>query len=166
MQTILCENHLFGSRLFGFSELHLALLGSSTPLPGQSWGPDGTQNPPKATPKLDQKWFQKGIQFWSALGPILGLVLGPKTGGQGEPIFDVFRSGSRAPFWPYLDFILAPSWPLLGSSWAQLGPSWPHLGPILVSSWPSWPLLSPSWCPLGPVLSFCLSVCLLYRQLI
>ena len=62
-------------------------------------------------------------------------------------------SCSRAPFWPYLGLILAPSWPLLGSSWPHLGPSWPHLGPILVSSWPSWPVLAPSWPLLGPVLA-------------
>ena len=42
MQTVTYENHFFERRLFGLSELHLALLGSSRPLPGQSWGPDGT----------------------------------------------------------------------------------------------------------------------------
>ena len=31
---------------------------------------------PKATPKLDQKWLQKGTQFWAPLGPILGVILG------------------------------------------------------------------------------------------
>ena len=59
MQTVLCENHFFESRLFGLSELHLALLGSSRPLPGQSWCPDGTQNLLKNYPKLDKKWVQK-----------------------------------------------------------------------------------------------------------
>ena len=73
----------------------MALLGSSRPLPGQSWGPDGTQNPPKATPKLDQKWVQKGIQFWAALGPILGSVLGPKTVSSGGHIFQGFSVKSR-----------------------------------------------------------------------
>ena len=91
MQTVLCENHFFDSRLFGLSELHLALLGSSRPLPGQFWGPDGTQNRPKATPKFDQKWLQKGIQFWAALGLILGSVLGPKSRPLGGHIFKVFR---------------------------------------------------------------------------
>ena len=62
-------------------------------------------------------------------------------------------SCSRAPFWPYLGLILAPSWLLLGSSWPHLGPSWPHLGPMLASSWPSWPFLAPSWPLLGPVLT-------------
>ena len=91
MQEVLCENHFFESRLFGLSELRLALLGCSRPLPGQSWGPDGTQKTLKATPKLDQKWLQKGIQFWAALGPILGSVLGPKTGAPGGHIFQVCR---------------------------------------------------------------------------
>ena len=90
MQTVLCENHFFESRLFGLSELHLALLGSSRPLLGQSWGPEGTQKVPKAPPNLDQKWLQKGIQFWAALGPILGSVWGPKTEGSEGPFFQVF----------------------------------------------------------------------------
>ena len=95
MQTVLCENHFFDSRLFGLSELHLALLGSSRPLPGQFWGPDGTQKLPKATPKLDQKWIQKGRQFWAALGPILGSVLGPKTCAHGGHSFQGFSVKSR-----------------------------------------------------------------------
>ena len=90
MQTVLCENHFFESRLLGLSELHLPLLGSSRPLPGQSWGPDGIQKLPKATPKLDQKWLQKGIQFWAALGPILESVLGPKTVSSGSPLGGTF----------------------------------------------------------------------------
>ena len=65
----------------------------------------------------------------------------------------VFRSVSRAPFWPYLGLILAPSWPLLGPSWPHSGFSWLHLGPILASSWPSWPFLAPSWPLPGPVLA-------------
>ena len=65
MQTVLCENHFFDSRLFGLSELYLALLGSSRPLPGQSWGPDGTQNPPKSDPKIAPKMGPK-------IDPILG----------------------------------------------------------------------------------------------
>ena len=55
MQTALCENHFFESRLFGLSEFHLALLGSSRPLPGQSWGPDGTQKTPRSNPKSAPK---------------------------------------------------------------------------------------------------------------
>ena len=153
MQTVLCENHFFESRLFGLSELHLALLGSSRPLPGQSWGPDGTQKPPKATPKLDQKWLQKGIQFWAALGPILGSVLGPKTVSSGGHIFQGFSEWLQSP-------LLAPSWLHFGSFLASLGllwgPTWPllaYLGPILAPSWPSWPFLSPSWSLLGLVLA-------------
>ena len=95
MQSVRCENHFFDSRLFGLSELHLALLGSSRPLPGQSWGPDGTQKLPKATPKLDQKWVQKGSQFWAALGPILGSILEPKTMVCGGHIFQDFLIKSR-----------------------------------------------------------------------
>ena len=77
-------------------------------------------------------------------------------------------SCSRAPFWPYLGLILAPSWPLLGSSWPHLGPSWPHLGPILglllallaglgallASSWPCLGRLSCTWPHLGPWVSW------------
>ena len=137
MQTFLCENHFFESRLFGLSELHLALLGSSRPLPGQSWGPDGTQNPPKATLKLSQKWVQKWIQFWLLLDPFWGPFWGLKRRGARDPFSRFFRGGSRAPFWPYLGLILAPSWPLLGSSWPHLGLFWLHLGPILVPSRPS-----------------------------
>ena len=160
MQTVLCENHFFESRLFGLSELHLALLGSSRPLPGQSWGPDGTQNRLKSDPKIGPKMSPKMDAILSSSWANFGVILGPswllpglswfRPGGT---FFKVFRIVSRAPFWPYLGLILAPSWPLLGSSWAQLGPSWPHLGPILASSWPSWPFLAPSWPLLGPVLA-------------
>ena len=110
MQTVLRENHFFGSRLFGLSELHLALLGSSRPLPGQSWGPDGTQKPLKTTPKFDQKWVPKLIPFWGALGPILGPILGPKMEGWGGRFFKVFSEWLRS-------FLLAPS----ALSWAHLG---------------------------------------------
>ena len=92
MQTVLCENHFFQCRLFGLSELHLALLGSSRPLPGQSSGQDGPRKTPKSDPKLHQKGLQKGSQFWAALGPILGSVLGPKTCPFGGHTFQVFRS--------------------------------------------------------------------------
>ena len=131
MQTVPCENHFFESRLFGLSELHLALLGSSRPLPGQSWGPDGTQNPPKATPKLDRKWVQKGIQFWAALGPILGSVLGPKS-ARGAHFSRFFGVSPEPPSGP----ILASFWLLPGLSWAHLGPNLAPLGPILASFWP------------------------------
>ena len=93
--TVLCESHFFESRLFGLSELHLALLGSSRPLLGQSWGPEGTQKVPKAPPNLDQKWLQKGIQFWAALGPILGSILGSKTRRLGGTHFQGFSVKSR-----------------------------------------------------------------------
>ena len=84
MQTVLCENHFFESRLFGLSELHLALLGSSRPLPGQSWGPDGTQKTPKSDPKigpkrapkrelvLDCSWTHFGVRFGPQKGSLRG----------------------------------------------------------------------------------------------
>ena len=87
------------------------------------------------------------------MDPFWGPFWGPKRCDPVGLFFNVFPGGSRAPFWPYLGLILAPSWPLLGSSWAQLGLSWPYLGPILASSWPSWPFLAPSWPLLGLVLA-------------
>ncbi len=75
MQTVLCENHFFEHCLFGLSELHLALLGSSRPLPGQSSGPDGTRMTPKSDPKIGPKrapkrdpilsssWTHFGVRF-------------------------------------------------------------------------------------------------------
>ena len=96
---------LFRNRLFGLSELHLALLGSSIPLPGQSWGADGSQKTLKSGPKLGQKWVQKGIQFWVALGPILGPVLGPKKRRSAGPFFGVSRDGQRHHLHQHLDSI-------------------------------------------------------------
>ena len=84
MQTVLCENHFFESRLFGLSELHLALVGSSRPLPGQSWGPDGTQNRLKSDPKIGPKmgpkmdpilgcsWTHFGVHFGAQNGVLRG----------------------------------------------------------------------------------------------
>ena len=98
MQTVLCKNHFFESCLFGLSELHLALLGSSRPLPGQSWGPDGTQKPPKATPKLDKKWLQKGIQLgcsWTRFGFRFGAQNVCARGALGGHIFQGFSVKSR-----------------------------------------------------------------------
>ena len=77
MQTVLCENHLFGSRLFGFSELHLALLGSSRPLPGQFWGADGTQKPPKSDPKMAPKMSPKMDLILGSSWTYFGVILGP-----------------------------------------------------------------------------------------
>ena len=144
MQTVLCENHFFDSRLFGLSELHLALLGSSRPLLGQFWGPDGTQNRPKSDPKMAPKMSPNMDPILGSSWTYFGVILGPswllpglscfRPGGR---FFKVFRSVSRAPFWLHLGLILAPSWPLLGSSWPHLGSSWPLLGLILASSWPS-----------------------------
>ena len=50
------------------------------------------KRPPKATPKFDEKWIQKGVHFWAALGLLLGSVLGLKTRPLGGHIFQVFRS--------------------------------------------------------------------------
>ena len=92
--------------VFLFSELHLALLGSSIPLPGQSWGPDGSQKTSKSGPKFGQKLVQKGIQFWAALGPILGPVLGSKTVGLGGPFFNVFFSKIKTSLETFVFFML------------------------------------------------------------
>ena len=141
-REVLCENHFFEICLVGLSELHLALLGSSRPLPGQSWGPDGTQNPPKAAPKLGQKWVQKGIQFWVALGPILGSVLGSKTEGWAGPFFGWLQE-------PLSGLILASFCLLPGLSWVHLGLLLASLGLILASFWPHLGPLGLSWRPLG-----------------
>ena len=125
---------------------------------GPRWHPKSAKNEPKIGPKICPK-----------IDPILGLLLdqfwgpfwGPKLADKGEPFFDVFRSGSGAPFWPHLGLILPPSWPLL-RSWPLLALSWPHfglilalltsLGALLASSWPclgplscTWPHPGPSW---------------------
>ena len=112
---------LFCNRLFGLLELHLVLLGSSRPLPGQSWGPDGSQKTSKSGPKFGQKWVQKGIQFWIALEPFLGLVLGSKTVSSAGTIFQCFSGWLQSS-------LLAPSWLHFGSFLASLGfllgPTW------------------------------------------
>ena len=78
---------------------------------------------------------------------------GPKRRDPGDRFFKVFRAGFRAPFWPPLGLVLAPSWPILDSSWPHLGPSLPHIGLILALSWPCWPLLAPTWPCLGSILA-------------
>ena len=79
--------------------------------------------------------------------------MGPKTGGLGEFFFHVFRSGSRAPFWPHLflaslGLILAPSGPLLALSLLHFGlilAILASLGALLASSWPCLGPLSCTW---------------------
>ena len=80
MQTVLCENHFFASRLFGFSELHLALLGSSRPLLGQSWGPDGTQKTPKSDPKIGPKMTPKREPVLGRSCTHFGVLFGAQNG--------------------------------------------------------------------------------------
>ena len=83
MQTVLCENHFLECRLFGLSELHLALLGSSRPLPGQSWGPDGTQNPAALPLGSQRSRTQTPFSRWRrlAVAEIHG-VESPKPGAE------------------------------------------------------------------------------------
>ena len=114
---------------------------------------------PKATPKLHQKWVQKRIQFWAALGPILG----PKTMSSGGGIFQGFsgwlQSPILAPSWPHFSSFLASLGLLLGSTWPILASSGPHvglilallafLGALLASSWPCLGSLSCTWPHLG-----------------
>jgi hypothetical protein len=57
----------------------------------------------------------------------LWFILGPKTVSSGGHIFQGFSEWLQSLFWFHLGFILAPSWPLLGSSGAQLGLSWTYL---------------------------------------
>ena len=127
---------LFCNRLFGLLELHLVLLGSSRPLPGQSWGPDGSQKTPKSGPKFGQKWVQKGIQFWIALGPFLGLAV-----SSAGTIFQCFSGWLQDPF-------LVPSWSHFGSFLVSLGLLWG----------PTWPLLALSWPHFGFILAFLASL--------
>ena len=90
MQTVLCENHFFESRLFGLSQLHLALLGSSRSLPGQSWCPDGNQNGLKRDPKSILKMCLKMDPIlgpsWATFGAHFGAQNGVPRGG----IFSMF----------------------------------------------------------------------------
>ena len=146
MQTVLCENHFFESRLFGLSELHLALLGSSRPLPGQSWGPDGTQNRPKRDPKSGSK-----------MGPKMDPILGPSWVTFGA----YFGTQNRFLRWTHFSMFFGvapepPSGPILAlfwlhpaRSWVHLGPFSAPLGPILVSFWSHLGPLGLSWRPLG-----------------
>ena len=93
MQTVLCESFFFESHLFGLSELHLALLGSSRPLPGQSWGPDGTQNrlkrDPKSGPKMGLKMDPILDPFWATFGAHFGVQNGVPRGGTFSMFFGV-----------------------------------------------------------------------------
>ena len=150
MQTVLCKKHFFENRIFRFLGIYLALFGSSRRLPGRSWRQNGTQNGresepescPKSVPKLDpilsSSWTNFGAHFGVQNGAVRGTL---------------FSRFSRAPFWPHVCSILAPSWPHLGPSWPLLAPSWP----LLALSWPHvGPILAPlslSWRPLGPVLA-------------
>ena len=181
MLTILCENHFFENRFFRFLELYLALLGSSRPLPGQSWGPDGTQKPPKSDPKVAPKLGPKMDPIlgcsWTHFGVHFGVQNGSARGAHFSRFFGVSPEPPSGPilasFWLHVGSVLAPSWPHPGLSWpllAHLGPSWPHLGSILAPSWPllaplcallapswhySWPhlgsILAPSWPLLAPL---------------
>ena len=149
---------------FCLSELHLALLGSSRSLPGQSWGPDGTQKIFKSGPKLVQKLVQNGIQFWVALGPILGPVLGSKTEVCPGHFFKVFRcvSGRTSSSTPSTSGLHIGGKCICFSSAKYTSCSkvsifhWQnachvHLGPILA---PSWRHLALSWTHLGPFLAY------------
>ena len=122
MQTVLCENHFLESCLFGLSELHLALLGSSRSLPGQSWGPDGTQKTPKSDPKIEPKMAPKRDPLWGCSWTRFGVLFGAQNGvlrGAHFSSFSLF-SGSffGTPFAPttlflqgktkVLGFILGP----------------------------------------------------------
>ena len=101
MQTVLCENHFFDSRLFGFLELHLALLGSSRPLPGQFWGPDGIQNRTKSDPKMAPKMSPKMDPIlgssWTNFGGHFGVILALSGAATGQ---DTIKS--RNPKWPQI----------------------------------------------------------------
>ena len=149
MQTVLCENHFFNSRLFGLSELHLALLGSSRPLPGQSWGPDGTQKTPKNNPKIGPKMAPKRDLVlgcsWTHFGVHFG-AQGAQNGVLRGAHFSTFFGVSPE---PPSGSILAPFWLLPGLSWAPLGPILAPLGLILAPFWPHLGPLGRSWRPLG-----------------
>ena len=146
MQTVLCENHFFESRLFGLSELHLALLGSSRPLPGQSWGPDGTQNRPKRDPKSGPKMGPKMDPIlgpsWTHFGAHFGVQNGCARGTHFSTFFGVAPEPPSGP-------ILVSCWLHPARSWAHLGPFSAPLGPIVASFWPHLCSLCLSWRPLG-----------------
>jgi len=146
MQTVLCENHFFESRLFGLSELHLALLGSSRPLPGQSWGPDGTQNRLKSDPKIGPKMGPKMDPIlgcsWTNFGAHSGTQNGGIRGTLFQGFFGVAPEHHSGP-------ILASFWLHPALSWTHLGPFLAPLGPILASFWPHLGPLGLSWRPLG-----------------
>ena len=69
VQAVLCENHFFESCLFGLSELHWAPLGSSRPLPGPSWGPDGPKSSQKRPQHLSKNESKNGSSFGLLLDP-------------------------------------------------------------------------------------------------
>ncbi len=82
----------------------MALLGSSRPLPGQSWGPDGTQKPPKCDPKIAPKMGPKRDPVLGCSWTRFGVRFGPQnvsTRGAHFSSFSLF-SGSffGTPFAP------------------------------------------------------------------
>ena len=80
MQTVSREIHFFESLPFGLSEPLLVLLGSSWPLPGPSWGPDGSQNEPKREPKMGPKMDPKMGLFLDRSRTHFGAHFGVQNG--------------------------------------------------------------------------------------
>ena len=119
----------FESRLFRFLEVYLALLGSSKLLPGQSCGPDCTQNRPKNNPKIGPKTGPKWDPILSRSWTHFGVHFGVQNGGIWGPLSQGSSGWLQSP-------ILAPSWPHFGSIL-------PSLGLILAPSWPRWSHIEP-----------------------
>ena len=69
--------------------------------------------------------------------------------------FCYFAPANWAPYYCYLDSILAPSWDhleaIFGPSWAILGPSWLILGPLRAVLGPLWALLESGSATASPI---------------
>ena len=158
----------------------MALLGSSRPLPGQSWGPDGTQKTPKSDPKIRPKmtpkrepvlgcsWNHFGVRFGAqnvcARGAHFSRCFSKIKTSLQTFVFFMLQSPLLALSWAHLGSFLASLGLILAPAWPPLASSWPHfglilallavLGALLASSWPCLGPLSCTWPHLGPWVSW------------